>query len=92
VIIRSFATVGLSLPIDGSRDAGISLKEINMEQFIEGLKDWHIGGLPQPTLDSGSEASEEEEELLAADEDAEEFAFYDIGPPREEAGDTDERS
>jgi len=39
VIRHSFIAVGLSLPIDGSRDSVISLKGMNMGQLVEDLTD-----------------------------------------------------
>ena len=63
VVKRAFTTTGLALPIDGSRDSEISVKELNSTLLIEGLKDWGQGRLTM-----NEEAGEEEELDIAFDE------------------------
>jgi len=43
VVRRSFCTVGLSLPIDGSEDHYISIKGLANQVLVEGLRDWERG-------------------------------------------------
>ena len=81
VLVRAFSTVGLSLPIDGSRDAELSIKGIDTERLANDLQAWHIGGLEEPSLDDDSS---EAEESIPSDEDNPEFIFYEAGPLREE--------
>ena len=78
VIQRSFTAVGLSLPIDASRDTEISLKGIDMGKLVEDLRDWTVGGLEQPTLDVDSDG----QELLPGDDDNTESISYKAGPAR----------
>ena len=42
VVRRSFRTVGLSLPIDGSEDHEISIKGLANQVLVEGLRDWEM--------------------------------------------------
>jgi len=78
VIKRSFTAVGLSLPIDGTRDTEISLKGINTAQLVEDLRDWTVGGLELPTLDMDSDGGES----LPEGDDNSEFISYEAGPLR----------
>ncbi|KAG0128496.1 hypothetical protein HOY82DRAFT_541230 [Tuber indicum] len=83
VICRVFSTIGLLLPINGSRDlAEISIKGIDTGRLVNDLREWQIGGLEQPTLedDSGSDGGES----LLLEEDNVESVFYEAGPLREE--------
>ncbi|RPB04381.1 hypothetical protein L873DRAFT_1840452, partial [Choiromyces venosus 120613-1] len=81
VILGAFSTVGLSLPIDGSRDhAELSIKGIDTARLANDLQAWHIGGLQQPTMDDESDGGES----LASEEDNVESVFYEAGPLREE--------
>ena len=82
VIIRSFCAIGLALPIDGTRDSEMSVKGIDMERLVEDMKEWHIGGLEQPTLDGN--ASSEEEESLPSEDNDNEFIDYEAEPLRAE--------
>ena len=43
VVEQAFTTVGLSLPIDGSRDSEISIKGLLTSFFVEGVKGWAEG-------------------------------------------------
>jgi hypothetical protein len=81
VIQRAFTAVGLGLPIDGCRDSELSLKGIEMEQFIQDMKDWRIGGVEQPTLDG--ENSDGGESLNSKDDNNESIDYL-AGPSREE--------
>jgi len=65
VIKHFFYAVGLSLPIDGSRDMEMSLKGVDMKKLVEDVLDWNIGGLEQPTLNVESDGKES----LPSDED-----------------------
>jgi len=86
VIRCSFTAVGLSLPINGSRDSEISLKGRNMGQLVEDLTDWTVGGVEQPTMDIGSDG----EESLPDHDDNSESISYEAGPPRLEQYETEE--
>ena len=71
VVIRSFRCLGIALPIDGSCDNEISIKELDTSVLAERLKKWER----TPTVDSSSEGTSNnletdtsnEDELLLAD-------------------------
>jgi len=76
--MRLFYAVGLALPIDGSRDAEMSIKGIDIEQLVEKIKEWEIGGLEQPTM-NGNASSREDKSLLSED-DENQFVDYEDEP------------
>lgn len=45
ITVKAFRVVGLSLPIDGSCDADISINGLETATILEGLKDWSWHGL-----------------------------------------------
>lgn len=46
VVLRSFRALGLSLPINGSCDAEISIKGLETATLVEKLKNWGREGTP----------------------------------------------
>lgn len=61
VVHRSFRTVGLSLPIDGSEDHEISIKGLANHVLVEGLRDWERGnGEREEIVDSSGTVEKEE--------------------------------
>lgn len=71
VVERSFTTVGLSLPIDGSRDSEISIKGLSTLLFVEGVKDWAEGAMVAGGVveedGEGEEEGDDSPELNIAD-------------------------
>jgi len=65
VVRRAFKATGLALPIDGSRDSEISVKDLDSSLLIAGLGDWREGGL---TTNNEEEVGEEEVLNVAFDE------------------------
>jgi hypothetical protein len=62
VVVQSFRKLGMSLPIDGSCDAELSIKGLDPEVLRSGLKDWRTRGCHQEQDDySDSESSEGED-------------------------------
>jgi hypothetical protein len=65
VVVQSFRKLGMSLPIDGSCDAELSIKGLDPEVLRSGLKDWRTRGCHQEQDDySDSESSDSEGEDL----------------------------
>jgi hypothetical protein len=63
VVVQSFRKLGLSLPIDGSCDAELSIKGLDPEVLRSGLKEWRTRGCHQEQ-DEYSESSDSQGEDL----------------------------
>jgi hypothetical protein len=64
VVVQSFRKLGLSLPIDGSCDAELSIKGLDPEVLRSGLKEWKTRGCHQEQDEySDSESSDSGEDL-----------------------------
>jgi hypothetical protein len=59
VIVRSFRCLGISLPIDGSADAEISIKGLDTPRLMTALEKWETQGAP---ANSGSGSSDDADE------------------------------
>ncbi|KAG0135962.1 hypothetical protein HOY82DRAFT_600134 [Tuber indicum] len=62
VVERAFTAVGLSLPIDGSRDSEISVKGLDTSLFVEGMKGWADGAMVASGRVEEDENGEEEQD------------------------------
>jgi len=73
VVERAFINVGLSLPIDGSRDSEISIKGLPTSLFVEGVKGWAEGvmvaGGAVEEDGEGEEEADDSPELNIADDE-----------------------
>lgn len=73
VVERAFTTVGLSLPIDGSRDSKISIKVLPTSLFVEVVKDWAEGVMVAEGVveedGEGEEEADDSPELNIADDE-----------------------
>jgi len=58
VIRHSSRVVGLSLPMDGSKDSELSIKGLANDFLVEGLKEWRIG---ENVNDDGEDVEDLEE-------------------------------
>jgi len=67
VIRHSFRVVGLSLPMDGSKDLALSIKGLANDFLVEGLKEWRIG----ENVDDDGEDVEDLEEAVDVSPDEE---------------------
>lgn len=65
VIRKAFGVVGLSLPVDGSKDMEISVKGLATDFLKEGLENWRIG----------EEVGVDDRELEEDDEDELNFSY-----------------
>jgi hypothetical protein len=87
VVVQSFRKLGLSLPIDGSCDAELSIKGLDPEVLRSGLKEWRTRGCHQEQ-DEYSESSDSQGEdlghlmegLNCDSSDEREIEPEDIGP------------
>lgn len=69
----AFTTVGLSLPIDGSRESEIAIKGLLTSLFVEGVKDRAegvivAGGVVEENKEGEEEADDSPELNIADDE------------------------
>ena len=67
VIQRAFTAVGLSLPIDGSRDSEISIKGLDTSIFLDALKE--CAGMEENTPGGAIEDEDDMEELESAEDE-----------------------
>jgi hypothetical protein len=66
VIVRSFRCLGISLPIDGSADAELSIKGLDTSRLMTALEKWETQGAP---TNSGSGSSDDADESESGDSD-----------------------
>jgi hypothetical protein len=68
VVVRSFRCLGISLPIDGSADAEISIKGLDTSRLMTALEKWETQGAP---MNSGAGSSDDADESESGDSDLE---------------------
>ncbi|RPA95487.1 hypothetical protein L873DRAFT_1792241 [Choiromyces venosus 120613-1] len=69
VVKKSFRILGLALPINGSCDNEISVKEIESAYLVEGLREWEKGGVAVIDL--------EEDAVESVEVEIDEDVFYE---------------
>jgi len=63
LVIKSFRQLGLSLPINGSSDGEISIKELETPPLMNAICAWKSHGMPEAVDLSSDQSSESDEEL-----------------------------
>jgi len=61
VVVRSFRCLGISLPIDGSADAEISIKGLDTSRLMTALEKWETQGAPTNSCSGSSNDADQSE-------------------------------